>query len=58
MQIAFEELKVKLNSAPVRGYQDYGRPFDVCIQASSKEVEAILSQAYDNGRDHPIHYAC
>ncbi len=57
MQTAFEELKVKLTSAPALEYPDYEKPFVVSTDASSRALDAVLSQAYDNGRDHPIHYA-
>ncbi len=55
MQAAFEELKMKLTSAPVLAYPDYSKPFVVCTDASSKAVGAVLSQSDENGRDHPIH---
>ena len=57
MQAAFEELKVKLTSAPILSYPDYEKPFVVCTDASSRSVGAVLSQADENGRDTPIHYA-
>ena len=57
MQTAFEELKVKLTSAPVLAYPDYEKPFVVCTDASSKAAGSVLSQADEKGRDHPIHYA-
>ena len=56
MQNAFEELKVKLTSAPVLSYPEYAKSFLVCADASSRAVGAVLSQADENGRDHPIHY--
>ncbi len=52
MQTTFEELKVKLTSAPLLAYPDYGKPFVVCTDASSQAVEAALSQSDENGRDH------
>ncbi len=54
---SFEELKVKLKSAPVLSYLEYAKQFLVCTDASSRAVGAVLSQADGNGRDHPIHYA-
>ena len=57
MQTAFEELKMRLTSAPVHAYQDYEKPFVVCTDASSKAFSAVLSQADENGRDHRINYA-
>ncbi len=57
MQDAFVELKMKLTSAPVLAYPDYGPQFVVCTDASSKVICAVLSQADEDGRDHLIHYA-
>ena len=57
MQTAFEELKVMLTSAPILAYPDYEKPFVVCTDESSEAVGAVLSQADENGRNHPIHYA-
>ena len=56
IQDAFEELKVKLTSAPVLAYLDYGKQFVTCTDASSKATGTVLSQLDENGRDHPIHY--
>ncbi len=55
VQTAFEELKVKLTSAPVLAYPDYENTFVVCTDASSKTVGAVLWRADESGRDHPIH---
>ena len=57
MQTAFEELKVQLTSAPALAYPDYEKPLLVTTDASSKAVGADLSQADENGRNHPINYA-
>ncbi len=57
MQTVFEELNVKLTSAPVLAYPDYEKPFVVCTDASRNAIGAVLSRADENGRDHPIHYA-
>ncbi len=43
MQTAFEELKLKLTSAPVHSYPDYEKPFVVCTDAASRAVGAVLS---------------
>ena len=57
MQNAFEELRVKLTSASVLSYPGSTKPFVVCTDAFSRAVGAVQSQADENGRDHPIHYA-
>ncbi len=57
MQNAIEELKVKLTSGPVLSYLDCEKPFVVFTEASSRAKGTGLSQADENGRDHPIQYA-
>ncbi len=57
IQAAFEEMKVKFTSALFLAYPDYEKPFVLRTDASSKTVDAILAQAYENRRDHPINYA-
>ncbi len=48
---------MKQTSAPVLAYLDYEKPFVVCTNASSTAMGAVLTQADENGRDHPLHYA-
>ncbi len=57
MQNAFDELKMKLTTAPVLEYLDHSKPFVLCTDTSSKAAGTVISQAYENGRDHPMHYA-
>ncbi len=57
MQTAFEELKVKLTSAPALSYSDYEKPSVVCTDAFSRALREVLFQADGSGRDHPIHFA-
>ena len=56
MHTAFEELKVNLTSVPVLAYPDHEKTFVVYTDASSNAVGAVLSEADENGRDHPIYY--
>ena len=42
MQTTFEELKVKLTSAPATSYPEYEKPFVVCADASSTAVGVDL----------------
>lgn len=57
MQRAFENLKIKITSAPVLAFSDFEEPFvidsDVCLIA----VEAVLLQKKDDGKLHPVHFA-
>ncbi len=48
---------MKLTSAPILAYLDHEKPFVVCTDACSRAAGAVLYQADENGRDHPIHYA-
>ncbi len=57
MQTALEQLKVKLTLAPVLAYPDYEKKFVRCTDSSSKAVGAVLFQADEDSRDHPINYA-
>ena len=57
MQQSFDKLKAALTSTPVLAYPDFAEPFIVAIDASSRAIGAVLSQKYDNEREHPIHYA-
>lgn len=55
-QLAFDELKHKLTSAPVLIYPDFSKPFILTCDASNHAIGAVLSQGPD-GQDRPIAYA-
>ena len=52
---AFQELKIKLSTAPVLGYPQLGLPFILDTDASNKAVGAVLAQL-DKGREKVIAY--
>ena len=56
-QEAFELLKTYLTSAPVIGYPDFSRPFDLETDASLQGLGAVLSQRDVNGKSRVITYA-
>ena len=47
--MAFETLKQKLVSAPLLGYPDFSKEFDLEIDASFHGLSAVLSQQQDHG---------
>jgi len=47
-QVAFEELKKKLSTAPILGYADYSLPFELHVDACTSGLGAILYQKQDN----------
>ena len=53
---AFNELKIKLTTAPVLKYADYNKDFIVEVDASLQGLGAVLSQKGDDGKIHPIAY--
>ena len=55
-QIAFENLKEKLMTAPVLKYPDFNEEFNVTTDASDYAIGAVLSQG-PVGKDRPIAYA-
>ena len=55
-QSAFEELKRMLMTAPVLAYPSFDRPFILCTDASDYAAGAVLEQADDHGRLHPISF--
>ena len=55
-QNAFDELKLRLSSAPILAYADYQRPYKVHTDASSSGLGAVLYQTQDNV-DRVIAYA-
>jgi hypothetical protein len=55
-QASFELLKLKLTSAPLLQYPDFGKPFILTTDAGGYAIGAILSQG-KLGQDKPIAYA-
>ncbi|KAL1280061.1 hypothetical protein QQF64_014661 [Cirrhinus molitorella] len=55
-QQSFEELKVRLTTAPVLAYADFSLPFILEVDASYGGLGAVLSQE-QGGRVRPIAYA-
>ncbi len=54
MQTAFEELKMRLTSAPVLAYPDHEKPSVVCTVALSKAMGAVQSQARADFLSRPV----
>lgn len=55
-QVAFDELKTKLTSAPVLTHPDFSRAFVIQCDASITGVGAVLFQLDDEGHERPIAY--
>lgn len=55
-QLAFEQLKNCLTTAPILSYPDFTKPFVLTCDASNFAISAILSQG-PIGNDKPIAYA-
>ena len=56
-QEAFDLLKTHLMSAPVLGYPDFSRPFDLETDGLLQGLGAVLSQRDENGKSRVIAYA-
>lgn len=55
-QVAFDELKYKLTSAPVLIYPDFSKPFTLTCDASNYAIGSVLSQG-PKGQERPIAFA-
>lgn len=55
-QVAFDELKSKLTSAPVLIYPDFTKPFILTCDSSNYAIGSVLSQG-PIGKERPIAYA-
>ena len=54
---AFDCLKAACLQAPILAFPDFGKPFLLETDASSKGLGAVLSQKQSDGQYHPIAYA-
>ena len=54
---AFDHLKAACLQAPILAFPNFGKPFLLETDASSKGLGAVLSQKQSDGRYHPIAYA-
>ena len=54
---AFDHLKAVCLQAPILAFPDFGKPFLLGTDASSKGLGAVLSQKQSDGRYHSIAYA-
>ena len=54
---AFDHLKAACLQAPILAFPDFGKPFLLETDASSKGLGAVLSHKQSDGQYHPIAYA-
>ena len=54
---AFDRLKAACLQAPILAFHNFGKPFLLEMDASSKGLAAVLSQKQSDGRYYPIAYA-
>jgi len=54
-QNSFDQLKRSLSKEPLHVYPDFSQPFIVACDASTKAVEAVLSQIRE-GEERPVAY--
>ena len=57
-QSVFEELKEKLNRAPVLAHYDPQLPLKLDADASAHGVGAVISHVFPNGQEHPVCSLC
>ena len=55
-QVAFEELKKRLVTAPILVYPDFEKGFKLEVDASAVGLGGVLSQKGDDGHDHVVAY--
>ena len=55
-QLAFDELRRRLTSAPILAFPDYSKPFLLDTDASDMGIGAVLSQVHSDGLEHVIAY--
>lgn len=55
-QKAFEEIKLKLTSAPILVHPDFSRTFYIQCDASKSGIGSVLFQKDEKNFDHPIAY--
>ena len=56
-ELAFNQIKDRLVSAPVLRPPDMDKPFTLCTDASELGFGAVLEQVADDGECHPVAYA-
>ena len=57
-QAAFDQLKVKLTTAPLLSYPQLDKGFVLEMDTSICGLGAVLSQEEDDGMLHPVAYTC
>lgn len=53
-QVAFDQLKASLTTAPVLSHPNFEKPFLIQCDASATGVGSVLCQVGDDGHEHPI----
>ena len=56
-QYAFEDLQVKLTTAPVLAYSNFEKPFTLDTDASDFGIRAVLSQEDEQGAERVVAYS-
>ena len=55
-EAAFAEVKTALVSKPLLRYPDYSKPFILHTDASLYGLGCVVSQKFEDGQEHPVHY--